>query len=168
MLVGQPCSPPSPAPISPWTGKSPGPEPPSPPGPDSQAGPSAFYLLVPSTLSASQACMRPLGKQGAAPTVATILSRKPPSHSPVWKWVSQKWIPTNCYPGQHARVPRQSQDKQCMRHLLTKKGGSPPSEGSRAGVTGGHRGAVLKEAKDGLWGGGGTGVSYLRSNKYAF
>lgn len=84
--------------------------------------------------------------------------RKSPSYSPVWKWVSQKWIPTNCYPGQHARVPRQSQDKQCMRHLLTKKGGSPPGEGNRVGVTGGHRGAVLKEAKDDLWGGGRTGV----------
>lgn len=78
MLVGQPCSPQSPAPISPWTGKSPGRAPFPTQSTDSQAGPSAFYLLVPSTLSASQACMRPLGKQGAAPTLATILSSQPP------------------------------------------------------------------------------------------
>lgn len=127
----------------------------------------ALCLLPPGALHTlcQQACMRPLGKQGAAPALipsSPASPRKPPSYSPVWevgvpKSGFQQTVTQGSTPGSPTK-PGQAVHEA----LANEERVAAPRWGTGVGVTGGHRGAVLKGAKDDLWGEGGLGFSYLK------
>ena len=81
--------------------------------------------------------------------------RKPPSHSPVWLEVSVPKVDSNKLLPRAAGQGPLTKPGHAVHEALANKGGSPPSEGNREGVTGDQEGLSSRRPRMACWGEGG-------------